>query len=61
MVDKKVKELGKKDFFELKKDQQNTIKGTVAKVKKDVSILPKNYITKPVRNKIKNNLRKKIK
>ena len=47
IANKKVKELGKKDFFELKKDQQNTIKGTVAKVKKDVSILPKNYITKP--------------
>ena len=46
-VNKKLKALKKKDFFDLTKDQQNTIVGTTEKVKKDLKILPKNYITKP--------------
>ena len=46
-VNKKLKDLKKKDFFDLTKDQQNTIVGTTEKVKKDLKILPKNYITKP--------------
>jgi hypothetical protein len=46
-VNKKLKALNKKDFFNLTKDQQNTIVGTTEKVKKDLQKLPKNYITKP--------------
>ena len=46
-VNKKLKALNKKDFFDLTKDQQNTIVGTTEKVKKDLQKLPKNYITKP--------------
>jgi hypothetical protein len=46
-VNKKLKALKKKDFFDLTKDQQNTIVGTTEKIKKDLKILPKNYITKP--------------
>ena len=46
-VNKKLKALNKKDFFDLTKDQQNTIVGTTEKVKKDLKVLPKNYISKP--------------
>ena len=46
-VNKKLKALNKKDFFNLTKDQQNTIVGTTEKIKKDLQKLPKNYITKP--------------
>ena len=46
-VNKKLKALKKKDFFDLTKDQQNTIVGTTEKVKRDLKVLPKNYITKP--------------
>ena len=35
-VNKKLKALKKKDFFDLTKDQQNTIVGTTEKVKKDL-------------------------
>jgi len=45
-VNKKLKALKKKDFFDLTKDQQNTIVGTTEKVKRDLKILPKNYITR---------------
>ena len=46
-VNKKLKALNKKDFFDLTKDQQNTIVGTTEKVKKDLKVLPKNFFTKP--------------
>ncbi len=46
-VNKKLKALNKKDFFDLTKDQQNTIVGTTEKIKRDTKLLPKNYITKP--------------
>ena len=46
-VNKKLKALNKKDFFDLTKDQQNTIVGTTEKVKKDLKVLPKNFVTKP--------------
>jgi hypothetical protein len=46
-VNKKLKALNKKDFFNLTKDQQNTIVGTTKKIKQDLQKLPKNYISKP--------------
>ena len=45
-VNKKLKALKKKDFFDLTKDQQNTIVGTTEKVKRDLKVLPKNFVTR---------------
>ena len=45
-VNKKLKALKKKDFFDLTKDQQNTIIGTTEKVKRDLKVLPKNFVTR---------------
>ncbi len=45
-VNKKLKALKKKDFFDLTKDQQNTIVGTTEKVKRDLKVLPKNFLTR---------------
>jgi hypothetical protein len=44
---KRVKQAGKKDFFELTKRQQDSLVDTTAKVKRYKKILPKNYIGKP--------------
>ena len=53
-INKKLKALNKKDFFDLTKDQQNTIVKTTKKVKRYLKVLPKNFLTR-------NNLAEKLK